>query len=233
MNTPARDVQTEIAQEDVVDYLQRNPDFFERHPQLLARLSVPHDSGPATVSLVERQVQVLREKNQSLDGKLREFVEVARGNDRVVDQMHRLACGLISARGTPQLLEVLETSLSKDFAANEWLLVLTRNDVPELSRIQHRRLRVAQRGASELRSFDTFFEAAQPRCGQIRDSQRDYLFGPDADAVGSAALVPLGPQGGFGVLAIGSNDSNHFVAGMSTDYLARIGELISAAIGEL
>jgi uncharacterized protein len=233
MNTPARDLNPDIAEQSVIDFLQSNPDFFERQPQLLTKLRIPHETGPSTVSLVERQVQVLRDKNQSLDGKLREFVEVARSNDKLIDQMHRLACGLISARGMTQLLDALELSLRQDFAANEWLLVLTRNDVPELSRIQHRHLRVAQRGAAELRSFETFFETAQPRCGQIRDSQRDYLFGPDADAVGSAALVPLGPTGNYGVLAIGSNDADRFVAGMSTDYLARIGELITAAIGEL
>src|SRR5690242_4813866 len=98
--TPALDLAAvDITQASVIEYLQRNPDFFERHPQLLTRLHIPHERGAATVSLVERQVQVLRDKNQLLDGKLREFVDVARGNDELVDKIHRLACGLIKARG--------------------------------------------------------------------------------------------------------------------------------------
>src|SRR5437773_762465 len=81
----------------IVDYLQHNPDFFERNAPLLSKLRLPHDRGPATVSLVERQVQVLREKNQSLESKVREFVEVARGNDALSAKIHRLACGLVRA----------------------------------------------------------------------------------------------------------------------------------------
>ena len=233
ITTPARGLTADGATDTVIDYLQRNPDFFERYPQLLAKLRIPHERGAATVSLVERQVQVLRDKNQTLDGKLREFVEVARSNDQLIDNIHNLACRLIQARGTLQIVDALELSLREDFGACEWLLVLTRADVPELTRIQHRHLRVTQRSAPELRAFETFFESAKPRCGQIRDSQRDYLFGPDATAVGSAALVPLGPGASYGVLAIGSHDANRFTATMSTDYLVRISELISAAVGEL
>jgi uncharacterized protein YigA (DUF484 family) len=232
--TPARDLAAEdITQESVIEYLQRNPNFFEQHPHLLARLNIPHERGASTVSLVERQVQVLRDKNQSLDGKLREFVDVARGNDELVDKIHRLSCGLIKSRGAVQMVDALEESLRQDFDANEWLIVITRTDVPELARLDHRHLRVAPRGASELRSFDTFFESAKPRCGQIRDSQRDYLFGPGTTEIGSAALVPLGPNASYGVLAIGSHDRERFTPSMSTDYLARIGELVSAAVGEL
>jgi len=54
----------------VAEYLQTYPDFFERNGPLLAKLRLPHlrDAG-ATVSLVERQVEVLRERNQSLERK--------------------------------------------------------------------------------------------------------------------------------------------------------------------
>jgi uncharacterized protein YigA (DUF484 family) len=231
---PARDLAADsLTQESVVEYLQRHPDFFERQPQLLSRLNLPHERGGAAVSLVERQVQVLRDKNQTLDGKLREFFDVARGNDELVDKIHRLSCRLIKARGAVQIIDALEESLRQDFDANEWLIVITRTDVPELARLEHRHLRVAPRGASELRSFDTFFESAKPRCGQIRDSQRDYLFGPGTTEIGSAALVPLGPDASYGVLAIGSHDRERFTPSMSTEYLARIGELVSAAVGEL
>ncbi|MBC7983863.1 MAG: DUF484 family protein [Candidatus Obscuribacterales bacterium] len=232
--TPVRGLAIDNASQDaVIDYLQRHPDFFERHPQLLARLRIPHERNTSTVSLVERQVQVLRDKNQNLDGKLREFVDVARSNDQLIDKIHGLSCRLIAARGALQIVDALEISLREDFGACEWLMVLTRTGLPEIDRLQHRHLRSAQRGDVELRAFETFFESARPRCGQIRDSQRDYLFGAGTIEIGSAALVPLGPDASYGVLAIGSNDASRFTADMSTDYLARIGELVSAAVGEL
>jgi uncharacterized protein YigA (DUF484 family) len=222
-----------LAEGDVVEYLQQNPDFFERNAALLGKLRLPHDRGPATVSLVERQVQVLRDKNQLLESKVREFVDVARGNDALTQKIHRLATRLIRARGIAQVLESLEASLREDFGATEWLLVLTRKDVPQLARIESRHLRVASREAGELKAFETFFESSRPRCGQIRDSQRDYLFGADTIEIGSAALIPLGPHASYGLLAVGSHDADRFHPTMSTDYLVNIGELVSAAIGLL
>ncbi len=221
------------SEEAVADYLQKNPDFFERNSGVLARLRVPHERGVSTVSLVERQVLVLREKNQKLESKLRELVDVARSNDSLSDKIHRLARRLIRARGAPQLLDTLEASLREDFGASQWLIVLTRTDVPELNQISNRHIRVVERASSDLKMFDTFFESARPRCGQIRDSQRDYLFGEGTVTIGSAALVPIGPEASLGLLAIGSPDAERFHPTMSTDFLARIGDLVSEAVGAL
>jgi uncharacterized protein YigA (DUF484 family) len=87
--------------------------------------------------------------------------------------------------------------------------------------------------------FETLFESGRPRCGQIRDSQRDYLFGAGTVEIGSAALVPLGVKSadkasklsGASLLAIGSPDAERFHPTMSTEFLARIGDLVSEAIG--
>jgi len=111
--------------------------------------------------------------------------------------------------------------------------VRERHDVPGLDKISDRHLKVAARETAELRTFDTFFESERPRCGQIRDAQRDYLFGAGTVEVGSAALVPLGPKGAYGLLAIGSHDAERFHPTMSTDFLARIGELVGEAVGAL
>ncbi len=222
-----------VSEEAVAEYLQRNPDFFERNANVLARLRVPHERGLSTVSLVERQVLVLREKNQKLESKLRELVDVARSNDSLSDKIHRLARRLIRARGAAGLLETLEGSLREDFGASQWLIVSTRTDVAGLNQLNHRHIRMVERGNADLKMFDTFFESARPRCGQIRDSQRDYLFGEGTVAIGSAALVPLGPDASYGLLAIGSPDVERFHPTMSTDFLARIGDLVSEAVGAL
>jgi uncharacterized protein YigA (DUF484 family) len=99
--------------------------------------------------------------------------------------------------------------------------------------LENRHLRLASRDTAELKAFDTFFSSSRPRCGQIRDSQRDYLFGAGTIEIGSAALVPLGPDASYGLLAVGSHDAERFHPTMSTDYLVNLGELVSAAVGEL
>ena len=46
-----------------------------------------------------------------------------------------------------------------------------------------------------LKSFETLFANGKPRCGQARDTQREFLFGAEANDIGSVALVPLGDKG--------------------------------------
>lgn len=220
----------------IADYLQANTDFFERHATLLTKLKLPHNRGGSAVSLVERQVAALRDKNQKLESRLRELIEVARGNDVLAAKIHRLACRLIRAKDASSVLDALETSLREDFGASEWLLLLPTEETTDLTQLSSRHLRVIKPGAPELKMFETLFESGRPRCGQIRDSQRDYLFGAGTVEIGSAALVPLGnkaagKQSAPALLAIGSPDAERFHPTMSTDFLARIGELVSEAIG--
>src|SRR5260370_42232873 len=87
----------------VAEYLQTYPDFFERNSPLLIKLRLPHlpDVG-ATLSLVERQVEVLRERNQSLERNLKELVDGARANDALADGIHRFSPPLLRPRTLPQ-----------------------------------------------------------------------------------------------------------------------------------
>lgn len=221
---------TSVSEDAIADYLEENPDFFERQPVLLTKLKLTHSRGPAAVSLIERQVQALRDKNQTLEARLRELIEVARGNDALAAKIHRLACRLIARRDAGALLDTLETSLREDFGASEWLLLLSATRHASLSTISSRHVRTLEASAAEWKMFESLFEAGKPRCGQIRDSQRDFLFGAGTVEIGSAALVPLGRTPVAGVLAIGSPDAERFHPTMSTEFLARIGDLVSEAV---
>jgi hypothetical protein len=222
-----------LSEESISSYLQSNLDFFERHALLLAKLKLPHARGAATVSLVERQVLVLRDKNEKLEARLRELIEVARGNDVLATKIHRLACRLIRVRNATAVIDGIESSLREDFGASDWLILLSSSKGAAFSQVNSRHLRLIDPAAAELKMFETLFESGRPRCGQIRDSQRDFLFGPETVEIGSAALVPLGPQPSFGLLAISSPDTERFHPTMSTEFLARIGELVSEAVGGL
>src|SRR5262245_15953432 len=91
-------------EESVARYLQHNPDFFERQQPLLARLRLPHARSGATISLVERQVEVLREKQSTLEAKLAEFVRVARANDAIAEKLHRFTRRLLRTRSRAEVL---------------------------------------------------------------------------------------------------------------------------------
>jgi hypothetical protein len=222
-----------LPEDAIADYLQQNPDFFERHAAVFAKLKIPHGRGASTVSLVERQVLVLREKSDKLEARLNELIMVARSNDVLANKIHRLACRMIRSRTAEAVIDGLESSLREDFGASEWLMLLAPPNGAGFEQVNSRHLRLVSPVAQELKMFDTLFDSGKPRCGQIRDSQRDYLFGAGTTEIGSAALVPLGPQPSAGLLAIGSPDTERFHPTMSTEFLGRIGELVSEAVGAL
>ena len=221
----------ENEEEAIAAYLQHNPDFFERHQALLLRLRVPHARGGSTISLVERQIEVLREKHAGLEDKLAELVSVARANDAIAEKLHRFTRKLLRARSRPEAVALIEASLREDFDAFHGVLVLI-GDYPDLA--PQRFVRAIARDDAGLKSFDTLFASGKPRCGQVRDTQREFLFGQDANDIGSVALVPLLPLGDksapLGVLALGSTDRDRFHPGMSTEFLARMADLISDSL---
>ena len=228
---PVRGVEiAEVDEAAVASYLAATPEFFDRHAQLLAKIRLPDArSGASTVSLLERQVEVLRERNRELERKVKDFVEVARENDVLGTRVLAMARRLIAAKDHACAVAAIESALREEFGAGQSVLVLTAGRAPQ-GLAESRFLRIVPAEAPELRSFDTLFNAGKPRCGQLRDSQREFLFGGDAGEIGSVALVPLGGKAGLGLLACGSHDSQRFNPTMSTEFLAHIGDLIAAAL---
>jgi hypothetical protein len=227
----ARGLTVESDEESKVErYLQQNPDFFERHHALLARLRLPHARSAATVSLIERQVEVMRERQSELEGKLAEFVRIARANDALADRVHRFTRRLVVASTRADVVHKLETSLREDFDAFHSALIVVAGNEAGLGPAFGRFARVHAADDRDLRSFESLFASGKPRCGQIRDTQRAFLFGNDASEIGSVALIPLGERGALGLLALGSADRDRFHPGMSTEFLARMGEIITDAL---
>jgi uncharacterized protein YigA (DUF484 family) len=219
-----------FTEDQVADYLLGHPEFFERHTGVLARLRLPHQRGSAAVSLVERQVLVLREKQVTLEQKLHELIDNGRANDVIVERMHRLTRRLLRARDALAVVGALETSLREDFGASRWVLLAVDASLEALAQAPGGCVRYVPRGSPELKIFETFFESARPRSGQIRDTQRDYLFNGTGGQVGSTVLIPLGERAGLGLLAIGSHDTERYLPTMSTDFLVRIGDLVTEAL---
>jgi uncharacterized protein YigA (DUF484 family) len=217
-------------EERIERYLTLNPDFFERHQALLARVRLPHMRTGSTVSLVERQVEVLREQKTDADRRLAEFIAVARANEQLAERIHRFTRRMLRAASAAAALGALEASLREDFDAFHSVLLLTA-PIDSLRDLELGTfLRRLAADDSNFRTFDALLATGKPRCGQVRDSQRDFLFGPEAASIGSVALVPLGEAGSLGLLALGSAERERFHPGMSTEFLKRMAELITDAL---
>ena len=231
MSTQAKPdyVEEQLTDDAVSSYLAAHPDFFERNPKLLGKLRIPHETG-GTVSLVERQVSMLRQKEMKLERQLRELIQVARDNDVLAAKIHKLGIHLLAADSLNATVTAIEEAMRAGFGADHAVLVLFGNPDNFEDVDAGRFFRAIQRDDEALRPFATFLKGSGPRCGQVRDSQRKFLFRGDAEDIGSVALVPLGNKAGIGFLAIGSVDANRFHPGMSIDFLARVGDLISGAL---
>lgn len=220
----------EPGEQDVCDYLRSHPEFFARHPELLDTLRVPHPTGGAAISLVERQLEQLRGRNVKLERQLRELLGIARDNEALVAKIHALGIRLLAAPDQRGRLAILEADLRERFAVDQAVLVLFGDPAREAAFGLGRFLRIVPADDPAVQPFATLLETGSPRCGQIRDSQRDFLFGENTNEIGSAALVPLGGGSRTGLLGLGSREREHFNPGKGTEFLRRIAETVSAAI---
>lgn len=220
-----------FSEESIADYLRSHPDFFDRHSSLLLRLKLPHEAGGTAISLVERQVAMLRERSAKLERQLKDLISVAKLNDALVERIHQLSLALLAAPDRAARLERVETGLREGFLADRAVLVLFADRAGDLEGDGF--LKIVDREDPLLKVFSGFLKAARPRCGVLAERQKTVLFERDASSVGSAAMVPLGNAETLsGFLVIANQDPGHFHPGKRVDFLSRLGELLSVALSE-
>jgi uncharacterized protein len=207
--------------DDVALYLRTNPQFFDQHPELLEKISVPHPYGGRAIPLAERQTVALREKNKVLEGKLGELLQFGEENDALSEKVHRLSVALAGARDFPALSASLYFHLREDFAVPHVALRVWGKSVPaDFDEAQP--VDDAQRRQAEA--------LGAPQCGPAAGSPFVAWFREAGEHLRSMALVPLGQTAVFGLLALGSEDPKRFFPEMGTLYLRRIGELCAAGV---
>ncbi len=210
----------------VESYLADHPDFFLGREALLSRLRLTHPGSGAAISLIERQVALLREDNERLSAQLHELLEVARDNEQLTTRLHHLTLSLIDAATFEEVVDVLEDELHDQFRADAVELRL----FSALAAEQQLANENQSGRPAEAAKFREFLERGSPLCGHLGSEQLVFLFGTLADDIGSAALIPVRGEGIVGVLAIGSRDTDRFHAGKGTHFLARLGEIVSRTL---
>lgn len=212
--------------EEVARYLQDNPQFFEEHADLISRIVIPHPHGGRTISITERQMLSLRDKNKLLEGKMDELLQFGEENDSISEKMHRLAVAMIAASTFQSVLHTLNFHLRDDFAIPHVALRLWNrpeniDELPEFANV-----------SEELQVFAETL--AQPYCGSTSGFETSSWFGDAASHLRSQALIAMRNGGGtIGLIALGSEEAQRFYAGMGTLYLERLGEMASAALARV
>lgn len=212
-----------LTEDDVVAYLKGDPDFFQRHRALLSELNLPHDSGQA-VSLIERQVAILRERNMQMRRRMNELLQAAKDNDELFAKTRTLTLELLNVHNWHELNEVLATYMLADFQADFVCCHLMHLPV----HLDH----LASHDAEP--PYDRFVRSNAPVCTVLRAEELAALFPiQDHEQDGSAVLAPIFWEGGEGCLAIGSRHTHHFTSDMDTLFVTYIGEVLGRVIQRL
>jgi len=228
VSTQAQKQQQETldTEQQLLELLKDYPDILVRNPALLADLEVPHESGQA-VSLIERQVGVLRDKLQTSDKRLRELMDNARANERLAESRHRLAINLLGSHDLDDVISMVLDELGNELGADFAVVRLITDDN---DRLEDKPELFIDKNTEELKVFSNMLDNRKPLCGHCTKEQNDFLFGGDADQIGSAAVIPLAAGAKLGLLGLGGKDERRFSIAMGTEFLTQIGELVSAAL---
>ena len=219
-----------ITEDDIADYLSNTPDFFLRHAELLAAVQFTSPHSHRAVSLQERQAEMLREKIKVLEQRIMEMSRNGNENVMLSDKILRRARSLFLATDVQQLPAAIEQEIKQQFAVPQ-VGIRVWGVAPE-----HASQPFAVGVSEDAKLFAS--SLMEPFCGLNTGFEAvGWLEAPFS--VTSLALIPLrigtaGETGSaFGMLVLGSPDAHRFNSGMGTDFLARIGELASAALSRL
>lgn len=211
-------------EDQIVDHLRANPQFFERYAHLLTEIYLPSPHGSGTVSLAERQQLAQRDKIRVLEAKLSELIQFGEENDAISEKVHRLSLGILAARSFDALVQMVAHNLREDF------------QVPHVAIRLWASPQSAEDGASEefspvdeeLRSWAEGL--VTPYCGHRPGLDLQTWFGETNAPLKSFAMVALRGEHAFGMLVMASEDEQRFYPEMGTLYLKRIGELLSVGL---
>lgn len=215
----------ELDAEQVAAWLAAHPQFFVGRDELLAELHIPHQAGSA-VSLVERQLRLLRERNHELRTRLTQLMDIARDNDRLFTRTRRMIIALLDAGNLEELVAAVEDSLRHEFQVPFVSLLLFSDNPPAVGHW------VSQSEAQH--AVGALLAGNKTVCGVLRAEELAFLFPSEAGgSIGSAAVAVLDHQGLHGVLALGSPDPQHYKSSLGTVFLGHVAEIIARLLPRL
>ncbi len=216
-----------ITEDDIANFLQQTPGFFERHADVLASVQLTSPHGNRAVSLQERQMEMLREKIRGLELKLIEMIRHGQDNVAIADRLQRWTRAIMLTTNAGELPGVLAAELKQQFLIPQagirvWGAADAFDSLPFAARV-----------SDDLKSFAS--SLTMPYCGVNAGFEAAGWFESPATVL-SLALIPLRhgvATPAFGMLALGSPDPTRYTADMGTEFLVRIGEIASAGLNRL
>lgn len=216
-----------IDQDTVIQYLLDNPDFFQKNAGILPEMHLTSPILGKTVSLHERQMEVMRGKYKTLELQLSKLMHTAQDNKALAEKMLDWTQALLKEKNDVDMPQTLVMSLKSAFAVPDVTLRLWN------VREEYSMAWFTQSVTEDIRNAVNTLKT--PYCGKS-DNIEALTWFTNMAAIRSTALIPIRENTGseaFGLLILGSPDKARFQEEMATDFLTDIGKMASAALGRL
>ncbi len=214
-----------LTADDVAVFLAENPDFFQQHADLFSSLRVPHPNETRAISLGERQILTLRTKAKELEWKLSGLIHNASGNEKISKTLTAWCSRMLAEPDPLNLPGHIVRSLSDLFDLPAIALRLW--DIPALGHDNE----FTQDVTPSIRQYAQ--ELQHPYCGPLKEQEAASWLGTPPASLAIVALKPHSRTQPFGLLVLGSDETDRFTPDMGTAFLGTINELASASLTRL
>ena len=202
--------QTDVPFDELIirEYLLDNPDFFNRYPELLLAMRLPHMERGA-ISLVERRQEMLRQRVSQLEEEITSLLTMAARNEKIYQFNTELSFQLLNCAVLVSLKEVLADSFKLQFNFSHVRLISVLDT--DMKAIWDQRLHKGH-----------YF-------GRLTQQEAKRLFGSE---VGSVALTKLSEDNPV-IFAIASQDATHFHPDMDNMLREQLRRLLAHMLAKL
>ena len=197
----------ELDPKDVELFLLDNLDFFETRESLVGEMKFKHSSSSAS-SLLERQINKLRDEQSDLMDLLSSFVSTAQLNEDLFIKSKELTLSILGASSRNEIKDIVQESFTENFGVNSCKLGFYSN---------------SGIGDIEDKTGMSFHKGAV-HCGSFSREKMEFLF--KDERVESVALAVLIDNKEIGILMLGSYERARYLGDEDTTFIEYIRDIL-------
>ena len=202
------------------NYLRDHPDFFDKNPDILETMVIHHKTDGA-ISLVERRLQALQEKNISLENKLNSLINNAEQNQNIFENIMTLASRVLTAQNLLSLLDILDDSFKNVFKIKYHKLII----FDEFVSIDHPSM-VFNNEKELKKAIPKLSDSGKQFSGEITEQAFQLLFDKKNQIHNSVVLCKITNESPNAYLAFGSDDPDLYKQSDSKYFLLHLANLV-------
>lgn len=221
-----------VDEKSIAKYLLDNPAFFKRQEETLKNLQLNLDDG-RVVSLLEKQIYLLRKDHQALQAKFIDTLQMASENEKLLTRVHRVTLALLDGHNLCDLCRTLACQLREQLGIDGVKLILNKKYFSDfISEF------ASLKSASYIQEYIERLEAVnrQTLCGASDRSANLQFF--DNDDFGSMAwsrvtLNDYDNARNLGLLVLGSKKKDKFISSDGTLFVDLLCDMLAKLLNQL